>query len=632
MPSPVRRLARTFLWTALLLGPARGLAAQAPGAPPDKVRLLQSRTLAAWLADVDDSTDDNRRGNAMMALSAAGPEVIPLQIRGLRDSSFFVRAWARTGLAYQRAPAIPATLEVMREHAGTASDAAAAALGEMGPVAQAVLLEQLSDPTPAVRALAASAFPWGKGWDADVVVPALLALQEDPSHTVRWYVAHALHRFPAWNRRVTPALLRLAGDPSASVRTEAIEALSMLDTLPEAGAAGILAALADPDCEVRAGAADALRGEQHRPGALEGLVAVVSGTPPPAAEQEEPGACVHARRWALMVLGETSEVPDAGLQERARAGLLIGLHDPEPALRLEAVAAASELWTPALLPAVLPLLGDSLEEVRSSALSMISRRAERSVAIRAATEMMRDTTPMVRLSAAMALGEFTPEGPIALAGFLRSRDRELRVITGYAMAASTAADSLKAALDRLSGCRHTRPTQGIVVPAESLGGEYRLVMIGANRPGAPPDHPGAARDTVAMGRLEFWVLDTLDWYARDSTGARRLDASWYSPIAGATDIDAGAVGVAPLHFSTTSHDSREPGIMVSAPTGSDSRVGRDIRLDVGSRWWPHHGLRMRVVAADARRVRGYWYHEYHGPDIVAIGLFCAERTPARAAR
>lgn len=616
--------------TMSLFSPA---GAQETRAPEDKVRRYLTRPFEAWLADLQDSGDENRRGQAAMAMSGGGPDVIAPLLSVLGDGSFFVTSWAKQGLSYQGARAIPGLLEALEDTLRKRADNAAIALGGMGRPAQAVLLGLLRDQRSRMRARAADAFAWSKEWDADSVVPALLPLLRDSVLAVRLAAAHSIPRFASWNVRVAPSLITLAAEPEQELRDAAIVALNRLDTLPPAGAARIVAALRDPDCAVRATAAEALRGSQTELGAMDGLLSLLRGDPEPAAVQSDPAACAEAKRWALTTLGEVVELEDSTLYAKARQGLKFALRDPEPRVRQEALGGLRSLWDSAVAVAVLPLLGDTVPEVRSRTLHLLASRDSSRSTIRIAEGMLRDSSPTVRLEAATDLAALAPEGPRILAHFLTAGDRELRVIVGYVMSPRDSLPTVVLAqLDRLSGCQVERRTGGIAVPAESLAGRYRLTMIGANRPGPPSDLPGAARDTLTRGTLEFWVPDTLFQYPRDTTGQRFSRTTEYHPIAGATDIDPGPVGVAPLHFSTTSRDPRAPGVIVSAPLARGGERPGELRMDVGSRWWPHHGLRFRAFAADDRRIRGSWYHEYHGPEVVAIGLWCAERgeiSPAR---
>jgi HEAT repeat protein len=85
-------------------------------------------------------------------------------IEALKDESFVMRVTAARALAgagaEEAAATVPALMAALRDQTACVRDAAAEALGELGPAAHAALaalLKRLSDENPFVRATAAAA-------------------------------------------------------------------------------------------------------------------------------------------------------------------------------------------------------------------------------------------------------------------------------------------------------------------------------------------------------------------------------------------------------------------------------------------------------------------------------------------
>jgi HEAT repeat protein len=136
------------------------------------------------------------------------------------------------------------------------------------------LIEMLGDKDPVVRGFAASVLGSGEPspqrrtphWlirgrlrgNADVIVPALLRLSNDPDEDVRWRVTLALGMMGAAGKRAVPYLLNVLKTETPKVRVGAIQALGHIGPVRDDIIPALLSVLKGPDLDFRARAATAL--------------------------------------------------------------------------------------------------------------------------------------------------------------------------------------------------------------------------------------------------------------------------------------------------------------------------------------------------------------------------------------
>ena len=237
---------------------ARSMAAWAlgrigPAAEPEIPFLIETMRTTTLLA-VRRSTAE-ALGNLGPAAKSAVSELLKM----LDNDDDMTRVSAAVALwKIDRHPkAVPALLEMLRHGGPSQSYAAAAALGQMGPEAEAVapaLIEALHAPAGDVRRAAARSL----GQLGKAAYPALSKADalKDPDAETRRMVVEAL----SWmGPDALPALVLGLKDASPAVRRAAARALGNLGAAAQSARSALETAASDPDEDVRAAAGKALQ-------------------------------------------------------------------------------------------------------------------------------------------------------------------------------------------------------------------------------------------------------------------------------------------------------------------------------------------------------------------------------------
>ncbi|MFE8991450.1 HEAT repeat domain-containing protein [Streptomyces collinus] len=206
---------------------------------------------------------------------------------------------------------------LLREWAQPDPERRAAALKGLGRIGRAeharVLAEAADDPDPAVRA--AAALGLGRLGVPEAGEEALPALMGDADPDVRRRASAAAARLGLGGPAITRAFARLLSDPDHHVRINALDGLSALGVPGDVTA--LAALLGDPDPAVWGRARTLL----YRCG-------------------EDPAVRAEVMRTALQGTGAARARALEGLPERCTErlldSLLTALHDPSPAVRIQA--------------------------------------------------------------------------------------------------------------------------------------------------------------------------------------------------------------------------------------------------------------------------------------------------------
>jgi CubicO group peptidase (beta-lactamase class C family) len=162
--------------------------------------------------------------------------------------------WAQPGARAE----VPKLVAALKDADPLAREAAAQALGRIGPAAEAAvepLVAAFSDEDLHLRGAAAVAL----GRIGSAAVPTLVRALEDPSAEVRWSAAIALGRVGPAGRAAIPALITAVADTSENVRYVAAVALGDLGSAAAEAVPALVEAQHDRDGYVRAAARRALQ-------------------------------------------------------------------------------------------------------------------------------------------------------------------------------------------------------------------------------------------------------------------------------------------------------------------------------------------------------------------------------------
>ncbi|WP_437985385.1 HEAT repeat domain-containing protein [Sorangium sp. So ce117] len=434
--------------------------------------------------------------------------------------------------------------------------AAATAMGAAGlPDAVSPLLGHLDDTAPEVRAEVARAL--GRIGDARAVVP-LIGKVQDSVPEVRKATARALGELG--DPRAVSALLLALQDPSQDVRVEAVTALGRLrsDDATSAiadlvtaspGAAGVFPGARPSDSatssnDVREAALRAL-GRIGSDAAVKALLAALAKDNPAAPRSAVRDALVSAGAAAVPALvAALAAAPSANTA--AGAALVLGelkAREALPALERgmqrgvvplrHGLRALGALGDPAALPGVLELLGDADPAVRAEAIraatALLDPARPDGRAVDPARALLVDpaTAPDEKLALVQLLGRTgSPRAQAALLPLAKARSTPLRLAVIEALGAARAAGTLGAAVDaallaalddesadvrlraaialsRVAGPGSARPLlQRLTVAAEQDRGALGIALSGAlSRADGATDAKAAndARDASGKG-------------------------------------------------------------------------------------------------------------------------------------
>ncbi|WP_437745253.1 HEAT repeat domain-containing protein [Sorangium sp. So ce1504] len=426
--------------------------------------------------------------------------------------------------------------------------AAAAAMGAAGlPDAVSPLLGHLDDTAPEVRAEVARAL--GRIGDARAVVP-LIGKVQDSVPEVRKATARALGELG--DQRAVSALLLALQDASQDVRVEAVTALGRLrsDDATSAiadlvtaspGAAGAFPGARPSDSatssnDVREAALRAL-GRIGSDAAVKALLAALAKDNPAAPRSAVRDALVSAGAAAVPALvAALAAAPSANTA--AGAALVLGelkAREALPALARgmqrgvvplrHGLRALGALGDPAALPGVLELLGDGDPAVRAEAIraatALLDPARPDGRAVDPARALLVDpaTAPDEKLALVQLLGRTgSPRAQAALLPLAKARSTPLRLAVIEALGAARAAGQLGAAVDaallaalddesadvrlraaialsRVAGPGSARPLlQRLTVAAEQDRGALGIALSGAL---SRADDAGGAADAKA---------------------------------------------------------------------------------------------------------------------------------------
>ncbi|WP_437993062.1 HEAT repeat domain-containing protein [Sorangium sp. So ce145] len=355
--------------------------------------------------------------------------------------------------------------------------AAATAMGAAGlPDAVSPLLGHLDDTAPEVRAEVARAL--GRIGDARAVVP-LIGKVQDSVPEVRKATARALGELG--DPRAVSALLLALQDASQDVRVEAVTALGRLrsDDATSAiadlvtaspGAAGAFPGARPSDSatssnDVREAALRAL-GRIGSDAAVKALLAALAKDNPAAPRSAVRDALVSAGAAAVPALvAALAAAPSANAA--AGAALVLGelkAREALPALARgmqrgvvplrHGLRALGALGDPAALPGVLELLGDGDPAVRAEAIraatALLDPARPDGRAVDPARALLVDpaTAPDEKLALVQLLGRTgSPRAQAALLPLAKARSTPLRLAVIEALGAARAAGQLGAAVD-----------------------------------------------------------------------------------------------------------------------------------------------------------------------------------------
>ncbi|WP_157906565.1 HEAT repeat domain-containing protein [Sorangium cellulosum] len=423
--------------------------------------------------------------------------------------------------------------------------AAATAMGAAGlPDAVSPLLGHLDDTAPEVRAEVARAL--GRIGDARAVVP-LIGKVQDSVPEVRKATARALGELG--DPRAVSALLLALQDASQDVRVEAVTALGRLrsDDATSAiadlvtaspGAAGAFPGARPSDSatssnDVREAALRAL-GRIGSDAAVKALLAALAKDNPAAPRSAVRDALVSAGAAAVPALvAALAAAPSANAA--AGAALVLGelkAREALPALARgmqrgvvplrHGLRALGALGDPAALPGVLELLGDGDPAVRAEAIraatALLDPARPDGRAVDPARALLVDpaTAPDEKLALVQLLGRTgSPRAQAALLPLAKARSTPLRLAVIEALGAARAAGQLGAAVDaallaalddesadvrlraaialsRVAGPGSARPLlQRLTVAAEQDRGALGIALSGAL---SRADDAGGAKD------------------------------------------------------------------------------------------------------------------------------------------
>ena len=203
-----------------------------------------------------------RTGAALQKLGRADEEEVPRVVALLGDYNPMIReaaaqALGRIGPVAQK-DATPALLHAMHDPSGSVRSQAAWALGQLGPAAEAVapLIEALDDDDPEVRRYAAFALSLF-GRTAEPAVPKLIERLEDPH--MAYMAARALGAIGKPAKPSIPHLIAALRKDRSLTRMAFTDALAKFGADAKDAVPDLLPLAQDPDADVRKSAAAALQ-------------------------------------------------------------------------------------------------------------------------------------------------------------------------------------------------------------------------------------------------------------------------------------------------------------------------------------------------------------------------------------
>ena len=205
----------------------------------------------------DKDSDMRVREAAAEALGKIGPEEVPALIKALGDENSYVRSAAAGALGKTGPEAVPALIKALGDENSYVRSAAAEALGKIGPEAVPALIRALGDEDSSVRWRAA--YTLGEiGPEAKEAVLALIRALGDEDSSVRWRAARALGKIGPEAKEAVPALIEALGDKDEQVREAAAEALGKIGSEAKEAVPALIKALGDKYKYVRTEVARAL--------------------------------------------------------------------------------------------------------------------------------------------------------------------------------------------------------------------------------------------------------------------------------------------------------------------------------------------------------------------------------------
>ena len=356
----------------------------------------------------DDSRDEPPPRGLYAVLKDLGAAAIPPLIRRLNSPDRQARVLAMRALGFcwdeKKAAAIPILIECLGDR-----DVRLEAAEALGKIAwgdrEAIprLIDGLKDPDPAYRATVAEAL--GRmGWESQDVLGAttpargavtpLIAALKDPGPRVRQHAATALGDIGTESHRAIPDLVALLEDRDPEVRLAVLRSFPRLGSLPVASRETVLRLMKDTDPRIRLAATTILGGDAlGSEDAVAGLLAAL----------KDPDAEVRAAAAADLS------------QTNGRQGISLDEHS----IRSYYQSGAALAGSPGAGAALRAALSDPDPRVRSAVvyvLPIFRREAGESVPLLVAR--LKDTSVLVRLAAAIALGQFGADARAAVPALL----------------------------------------------------------------------------------------------------------------------------------------------------------------------------------------------------------------------
>lgn len=288
-----------------------------------------------------------------------------------------------------------------------------------------------------------------EGSVGDEIVPALVAMLEQPSATDRATAAVSLGQLGPQGAVSVPALARALADEDVRVRFKSAGALWRIGPDASGAVSELAAALSDPDERVRSNAAGALRtlGAEAAPALDElrrlmdsggevmilaiNIIEEMGETAAPAIPAianllEDPDP--EVRRHAADALEELGVVASSAVP-----ALTLAVADEDENVRANAIDALAEMGVEATaaVPVLIDATRDDDDDIRTRAIHALGRiGAGASAAVPALIDALADEDEDVRVGAATVLGQDmggdTERILVALTAALEDDDREVR--------------------------------------------------------------------------------------------------------------------------------------------------------------------------------------------------------------
>jgi HEAT repeat protein len=379
--------------------------------------------------------DSDVREVALRALARiADPRAVEPLIHALENAEIWLAPRIADILARHGEAVVAPLIAVLNE--GDHRPARAWAANVLGEVraqrAFPSVVRLLDDPEDEVRAKAATAL--GRIGDRRAVGYLVDHLLSDPAPFVRARISAALGQLGG--PEVIERLVRALGDQAWWVRMRTVQALEHVGGVAEGP---LLMALDDSDPEIRMRAAVAL----ERLGVTDNLVRMIeSGERVPDAMQTMLKFAAAGPREFLSELAQhdSRQVRSALVTSAERTGrrdladdlVRMATHDPEAALRAQALTALRSLGIHDALPAALGALADDDQQVRAAAVEFVGAFGTSDILglLHAQTA---DADPRIRAASLRALGRLgAPVGEADVGRLLHDPDwtvREASVIT-----------------------------------------------------------------------------------------------------------------------------------------------------------------------------------------------------------